>query len=1307
MRLSGLVIDMARNAEVVAQGTESESPIIPRGLSSSSPPHGFNFLAVFAMLAQFSTTNFVMMLKCSQKPKIHTHLRTYLQQRFSFPIDLYSIRQSPTNLRNQHWGFSFDQNWYKEAADFPVPLPENEILRFDAFRLLKGKKVISIRKKVTSNHFDSNHVACDGSGSCVKRSSEILDGKGTLIRKNGTSNHSDSNHEICDGRDSNLRRSSETLDGKGSGIRKKGTSSHLCDGSESSVKRSLEILDGKGTRIRKKRTSNHSDLNHKVCDGSESSVKRSSETLDGKGTRIRKKETNNHSDSNHEVCDRSDNSVKRSLETLDGKGTRIRKKGTSNHSDLNHEVCDGSESSVKRSSETLDGKGARIRKKEINNHSDSNHEVCDRSESSVKRSLETLDGKGTRIRKKRTSNHSDLNHKVYDGSESNVKRSSETLDGKGARIRKKETNYHSDSNHEVCDRSENSVKRSLETLDGKGTRIRKKGTSNHSDLNHEVYDGSESSVRRSSETLDGKGTRVRKKEINNHSDSNHEVCHRSDSGLKRSSKTLDGKGTHIIKKGTSNHSDLNHEVCDGSESSVDSEELDFKIRSERENPGISRSVNNDYSKTYTNCTKTILVPDETLSSSFSSEVSSNDFFEAREANLDESSASESASKGEQMDISHGSSKSIGGERDKPRISRSDNNGYFIIDSNGIKRILIPDEALSSSSSSESSSNDFLQARKAKFAKPSASESASKVKDSDVSNGNSKSIGGGRKKLETSRGDTNYYLKKDTNDTKSILVPDETLSPCSSSESSSNDFSQTRKANFAESSASRSVSTDEESDVSRQSSMKSEPGNDFPVCASTSPIYSMNHGHMGMSPTVVPPVQVMDRSPSPEYSSYRIPSSVFRVNTNPMDWTNGSDESLFSIQIGNPSLARDHFYTSIGSRVAKSGELNKFSPQPSPLIEGRETCRKSVETEDSQTTEMSDEDLKLEGRLDNNNLKHSNPNKNNLKHSHPTISYNTHGNGIRAQSSALPIKKKQEAPLCLCLICRRAFCCLSRPSCLCLKCCLVLCCCRHGSPVLPEAENQNSVRTNNPQVTSDSTSNCCNLCQCFSWLCFVSIVSLGLAVHGTLAAAVQSQIVLDTRLLIKPLKRHSTQLPNVSNIALGHAVHRKKISIQTHIFLDANHLIKIKLQAQHPVVAVGPYVRHLIKPLKKLQAQYPNVAVGLCARHLIKPLKKLQAQHPNVAVGLCARHLIKPLKKLQAQHPTVAVGPCVCHLIKPLKKLQAHNPIVAVGPYARGHANILVVVVVVERLAFKEFIHLFGFVTIFRYLGLIRFHFPYP
>ncbi|XP_056174987.1 uncharacterized protein LOC130140212 [Syzygium oleosum] len=70
---------------------------------------------------------------------------------------------------------------------------------------------------------------------------------------------------------------------------------------------------------------------------------------------------------------------------------------------------------------------------------------------------------------------------------------------------------------------------------------------------------------------------------------------------------------------------------------------------------------------------------------------------------------------------------------------------------------------------------------------------------------------------------------------------------------------------------------------------------------------------------LPPVQVMERtgdvvgSPSP----YRIPSSVFgrTKSTAPMEWSVASNESLFSIQMGNTSFTRDQIYW-----VGKSQEL---------------------------------------------------------------------------------------------------------------------------------------------------------------------------------------------------------------------------------------------------------------------------------------------------------------------------------------------------------------------------------------------------
>lgn len=79
---------------------------------------------------------------------------------------------------------------------------------------------------------------------------------------------------------------------------------------------------------------------------------------------------------------------------------------------------------------------------------------------------------------------------------------------------------------------------------------------------------------------------------------------------------------------------------------------------------------------------------------------------------------------------------------------------------------------------------------------------------------------------------------------------------------------------------------------------------------------------------LPPVQVMERtgdvagSPSP----YRIPSSVFArtKSTAPMEWSVTSNESLFSIQMGNSSFTRDQVCW-----IGKSQELGMSSAPPIP------------------------------------------------------------------------------------------------------------------------------------------------------------------------------------------------------------------------------------------------------------------------------------------------------------------------------------------------------------------------------------------
>ncbi|KAL5987863.1 hypothetical protein ACLOJK_035619 [Asimina triloba] len=83
---------------------------------------------------------------------------------------------------------------------------------------------------------------------------------------------------------------------------------------------------------------------------------------------------------------------------------------------------------------------------------------------------------------------------------------------------------------------------------------------------------------------------------------------------------------------------------------------------------------------------------------------------------------------------------------------------------------------------------------------------------------------------------------------------------------------------------------------------------------------------GPSPAGVtqsPPIQVMGKSEE----AYRIPSSVFeRTKSNaPMEWSVASNESLFSIHVGNSSFSRDHVFL-----MGRSGELDGRLPPMPPM-----------------------------------------------------------------------------------------------------------------------------------------------------------------------------------------------------------------------------------------------------------------------------------------------------------------------------------------------------------------------------------------
>lgn len=99
----------------------------------------------------------------------------------------------------------------------------------------------------------------------------------------------------------------------------------------------------------------------------------------------------------------------------------------------------------------------------------------------------------------------------------------------------------------------------------------------------------------------------------------------------------------------------------------------------------------------------------------------------------------------------------------------------------------------------------------------------------------------------------------------------------------------------------------------------------------SPVGSFQGGLVTQSP----PIQLMS---SPSYDPNRIPSSVFgNKPTSPMDWSVASNESLFSIHIGNNSFSRDNAFA-----FNKSGELPRtsdFAGMPTTLPTVQEASAK--------------------------------------------------------------------------------------------------------------------------------------------------------------------------------------------------------------------------------------------------------------------------------------------------------------------------------------------------------------------------------
>lgn len=180
----------------------------------------------------------------------------------------------------------------------------------------------------------------------------------------------------------------------------------------------------------------------------------------------------------------------------------------------------------------------------------------------------------------------------------------------------------------------------------------------------------------------------------------------------------------------------------------------------------------------------------------------------------------------------------------------------------------------------------------------------------------------------------------------------------------------------------------------------------PCCPSTSRMSNVTNG----SPTESPAIQMMDRSGG--YDPSRIPSSVFaRSKSNiELEWSVASNESLFSLHLGNNSFSRDHILM-LGDfgklEPTKSGELFGFSPPapalaPAPVVEseinrieeGRESAAEGVADENIKVTERASSEDHSEGRVPPPTVSSKSPSL--------ALSHHSDGSGASTRSFAFPM-----------------------------------------------------------------------------------------------------------------------------------------------------------------------------------------------------------------------------------------------------------------------------------------------------------------
>ncbi|KAJ6910242.1 hypothetical protein NC652_021047 [Populus alba x Populus x berolinensis] len=233
-----------------------------------------------------------------------------------------------------------------------------------------------------------------------------------------------------------------------------------------------------------------------------------------------------------------------------------------------------------------------------------------------------------------------------------------------------------------------------------------------------------------------------------------------------------------------------------------------------------------------------------------------------------------------------------------------------------------------------------------------------------------------------------------------------------------------------------ASEDHENDTSIENSHKSKESEcgssdhtlTFPVSDATRE--SLVHN---MSPTQSPSLQVMERPGG--YDPFRIPSSIFERNKGPapMDWSAASNESLFSIHVGNNSFSRDHVLLlgdlGLSGDIKQSGELVMFSPPPP----------KAMVATDNQSSDPALETYKQKGGangISDDTIKDPAENQNKENKPNQAVSWKSprtsnlsYESGDSVESFSFPIRKKKNAwPFCYFSSCSWALCYCKRPSC---------------------------------------------------------------------------------------------------------------------------------------------------------------------------------------------------------------------------------------------------------------------------------------